>query len=181
MFTYISVLDDEYGTDYLKFEPETLKSELNPSDMAFDKIMAGITLRVTSSFWYDITSFEKIALAINSRPVSFEEYQSLSPAEITYAVVEAAMIDKPVPFSEDISIYISKILYDAGYAVAPDYIEHYYSNNKRFSRGINKKLHDMTKKSVGNDEKIQTAKLDMIEEYIKQQLASLITELNTYR
>ena len=118
--TYITVLDREYGQDYLVFEPETLKSELHPTDAVLDKIQAGITLKTTSMFWNDIVVFEKVALALNNRSVSFGEYQDISPGEIAWAVVEAGLIDKDKnTFSDDIKTYISRKLFDAGYVLAP--------------------------------------------------------------
>lgn len=168
--TYIAELDRRYGRDYLGFEPETLQGELHPTEAALDKIMAGITLKTTASFWHDITAFEKIALALNRRRVSFGEYQELSPGETAWAVVEAELIDDENKFSNDIKIYIAKILFDAGYTLTPLPL-----------RDIQDTLDGMTAQNKDIDRGIQKAKNESIAVYIKQQLGFLLDELNSLK
>lgn len=120
IITYMSMLDLKYGKDkYLDFEPETFKADLNVSGKVLDRIMVGVLLKSSSHFWNDITSFEKCALALNNRTISFGEFQDISPAEIAWAMVESGLITQPEPLSEDVGIYIAKVLHDEGYLNAP--------------------------------------------------------------
>lgn len=117
--TYLVALRQIYGTDYLEFEPETFQLEMDTSPVVTERIMSGILLETNGAFWNDITAFEKVSLAMNKRSVSFAEYQDISPAEIAWAVTEAGLITRPIPFSSDVNLYISKKYYDEGYIDMP--------------------------------------------------------------
>lgn len=168
IYSYLLALNELYGNDYLDFEPETFREDLGVSGRILDKIMAGIVLKTTSKFWNDIVTFEKVALALNNRSVSFTEYQDLSPAEIAWAVTEAGFITHPEPFGDDVKIYIAKKLHDEGYDLAP------------FPLGeVQEQLNQVNKLSdiSGDRETVQRAKHDAVNEYV---LLKLTTLLNSF-
>lgn len=172
VFTYLTELDRLYGKEYLDFEPDTFRSDLGVSDETLTRIMAGVALKTTSRFWNNIVVFEKIALALNNRSVSFAEYQELSPGEMAWAVTEAGLITDPEPLDDDIQIYIAKRLYDEGYDLPP------------FPLGeVQDELNAINKTndySISNENRqmIQGAKHDAVNDYIMQQTVSLLEESN---
>lgn len=170
IYTYLAGLDKLYGSEYLDFEPETIRGDLGLPDETLSRIMAGIVLKTTSGFWNEITTFEKVALALNNRSVSFGEYQEISPAEIAWAVTEAGLITRPEPFDDDVEIYIAKKLHDEGYDQAP------------FPLGeVQGQLNTMNKVNdynVNNENRqmVMHAKHDAVNSYIMQQLITLLKE-----
>lgn len=167
--TYLCALDKVYGADYLGFEPETLKAELSlPGPTTLDRIMAGIVIRTTSAFWDDIVAFEKAALALNNRSVSFGEYQQLSPAEMAWAVTEAGIIDDKEPMGSDVRTYVAKRLFDEGFLTAPAPLEE-----------VQSRLDSLIKGSTAMGA-VQTARHEAIREYVKQQLGAIVNERGEY-
>lgn len=177
--TYLAALDREYGQDYLFFEPETLQSELCPSEAVLDKIQAGITLKTTSAFWNDIVVFEKVALALNNRRVSFEEYQDLSPGEMTWAMVETRFIDSGESLGDDVKVYIAMRLRDEGYTLVPQDIEY----DRRAvgtpvpPQGVQEQLDKLTASPHVIDRHVQQSRLNVIETYTEQHLMAIIGEM----
>lgn len=171
-YTCLHLIEKLYGKDYLEFEPETFKQDLGISDEVLGKIMAGIVLKTTSRFWNDIVPFEKIALALNNRSVSFTEYQELSPAEIAWAVTEAGFITHPEPLDDDVKIYIAKILHDEGYDLAPFPL----GEVQEQLNSINKTRREYFQDSSLSDERqlVQRAKHDAVNECVLRQLMELL-------
>lgn len=170
VYTYLTELDKHYGEEYLDFEPDTFRSDLGVSNETLVKIMAGIVLKTTSRFWNEIVAFEKIALVLNNRLASFTEYQELSPAEIAWAVTEAGLITHPEPLDDDVEIYIAKKLHDEGYDLAPFPLGEVQGQ----LNAINK-VNDY---NVNNENRqmIMRAKHDIVNDYIMQQLITLLGE-----
>ena len=173
VYTCLHLVEKLYGKDYLEFEPETFKQDLGISDEVLGKIMAGIVLKTTSRFWNDIVPFEKIALALNDRSVSFTEYQELSPAEIAWAVTEAGFITQPEPFGDDVKIYIAKILHDEGYDLAPFPL----GETQEQLNSINKTRREYFQDSSLSDERqlVQRTKHDSVNDYVMSQLTDMLS------
>jgi hypothetical protein len=172
VYTCLSLVGKLYDKDYLAFEPETFKQDLGISDEVLGKIMAGIVLKTTSRFWGDIVPFEKIALALNNRSVSFTEYQELSPAEIAWAVTEAGFITHPEPLDDDVKIYIAKILHDEGYDLAPFPL----GETQGELNNINKTHRECFDDSGAGEERqlVQRTKHDAVNDYVLSKLIELL-------
>lgn len=172
VYTCLSLVENLYGKDFMEFEPETFQQDLGVSGEVLDKIMAGIVLKTTSKFWNDITPFEKIALTLNNRSVSFTEYQELSPAEIAWAVTEAGFITHPEPLDDDVKIYIAKILHDEGYDLAPFPL----GEVQEQLNNINKTRREYFQDSDPGDERqlVQQAKHGVVNNYVMTQLMELL-------
>lgn len=172
IYSYLVGLDKLYGNEYLDFEPETIRGDLGLSDETLSRIMAGIVLKTTSGFWCEITTFEKIALALNNRSVSFGEYQELSPAEIAWAVMEAGFITYPEPLDSDVQLYIAKILYDEGYSLAP-----FPLGEVQDELDLINKKGSLDQATEENRQVIQQAKRDAVNNYLMQQMMALLEEM----
>ena len=173
VYTCLQLIEKLYGKDYLEFEPETFKQDLSISDEVLGKIMAGIVLKTTSRFWNDIVPFEKIALALNDRSVSFTEYQELSPAEIAWAVTEAGFIKHPEPLGNDVKIYIAKILHDEGCDLAPFPL----GEVQEQLNNTNKTHHEYFQDSAMSDERrlVQRTRNDAVNNHVMSQLTDMLS------
>jgi len=171
VYTCLQLVEKLYGKDYVEFEPETFKQDLGIGGEVLCKIMAGLVLKTTSKFWNDITAFEKIALVLNNRLVSFTEYQELSPAEIAWAVTEAGLITHPEPLGDDVRIYIAKILHDEGYDLSPFPLGEVQSQ----LNDINNIMLDITDKK--ERQTIQRIKHDAVNNYVRSQLMEMVDSL----
>lgn len=173
VYTCLQLAERLYGKDYLEFEPETFRRDLGVKGEVLGKIMAGIVLKTTSGFWNDIVPFEKIALALNNRSVSFGEYQELSPAEIAWAVTGAGLITHPEPLGDDVKIYIAKILHDEGYDLAPFPL----GEVQEQLNNINKTPHSAIQIPQFQDDRqlVQRAKHDAVNDYVLSGLVELLS------
>ena len=174
IYTYMQMLDKHYGENvYLDFEPETFAHDLGVSGKVLDRIMCGLILKTSSRFWNDIVVFEKVALGLNNRTLSFDTYQDLSPAEMAWAVIEAGMITNAEPIDMDVAIYIAKKLSDDGFSAAPvPFVE-----IQPYLDRCNSVLSEFDTNSIVEERKvIENAKTDAIYGYVEQCHKELIDE-----
>lgn len=119
-----SSLNMTLGSDWVSWEPETLwadlkRAGLSVTDILKSKIQAVKTLLTTGAFWKDHLAFEKVAMALNDRTVSFDHYQHPSPAMIARALVQAREVHAG-DFSDEVCRYIAVVCFEAGLVVLPD-------------------------------------------------------------
>lgn len=82
------------GDRFESWEPETIRMELDDRDIDiyrenFDALMAVVTLRTTTDFWWDAIAFENICVALNGKSPHLDIFHNTAPAQIAWAV-EAA-------------------------------------------------------------------------------------------
>lgn len=85
------------GPQFLAWEPETIRVELADEGVEitsanFDALMAAITLRVTTNFYWDANTFENVIVALNAHNVVFDTLQEVTPAQIAWGVTQAHLI-----------------------------------------------------------------------------------------
>lgn len=125
---------DEYGLDWLEYEPETLGDELGRlagkqlPQTNCDKLQALTLLFTRDLFWKDIRAFTHTANALGGTdlPVLFTAFDPPDPEECAWVVYEAFLNEpldtgeQPVDrFSRDVLYYVGSILQDAGLLSAP--------------------------------------------------------------
>jgi hypothetical protein len=188
------ILSDKFGIDWLKWEPETLYTEIKhefgstPRQEVRDKIQAVKTCVLTNSPWIEWDIFENVCLALNNVQPNFKVVQDLSPAQIAFAVREMKRIRSEESLQGDALSYAAFRMHRGGLILAPDgcracdrIIETYF--HSRFNTAERAALED-TKEEVrwlwrgvrdGSlkrdlDESavdIQLARLSAVEEYVK--------------
>lgn len=112
--------------DYVTWEPESVWVELSHHGIDLPtenraKILAGITLHLVPSFYWDGVVFEKTAVALEGHAANPEILEEPPPAWLAWAVVEAGMILKqPFEFQHEPRAYAGVILARAGFVLAPE-------------------------------------------------------------
>lgn len=115
---------------FLEWEPESIWIELERQGIDVPlpnraRAAAAITILWVPSFYWDAVTFEKTALAFDGRPPHPDILEEATPAQLAWAVVEAAWIRKlwghhAVEFRHEPGVYAATVLHRDGYARAPE-------------------------------------------------------------
>jgi hypothetical protein len=98
---------DEFGTEMLDWEPETLRLEIKnewkvtPPQVNFDKIWALVTVLTTNSFYDSFEGFTHICNALSNTEASFDVYDPADVTEMAWAIAECTLLDPPDPTGKD--------------------------------------------------------------------------------
>jgi len=125
LVTLKNLLGDCWG-----WEPESIWLELGNRNIQVPasnqaKILAGITLYFTPSFYWDAGVFEKTALAFDGHAPNPDILEEASSAELAWAVREAARIvaahgDEPHSFMHEPAAYAAVVMHREGLVLAPE-------------------------------------------------------------
>jgi len=159
-------LIDEYGADWVKWLPETIREQLwrdygDIPEEVIQKIFAIKILLSNDDFWNSPYVFQNIILAFNNVYPDFGFFQDISPAQIVHGILEAKKI-REYDFDEIIKSYIRNALYDHGLFAPPQQLD--FLGLDMIS-GIS-----YTGKGAIDDETfegIQSTKLNAIDIYVK--------------
>jgi len=85
------------GPTFFSWEPESIRLELTDLDVEildenFNALMAVITLRETTNFFWDANVFENVCVALNGETPQFDIVHELAPGQIAWGVEQANMI-----------------------------------------------------------------------------------------
>lgn len=134
------ILIDYYGTDFIQWHPETIKSEIEADfgvqlpRLAFDKIMAGCVVLTNDSFFRNAQSFIHVCNVFSGSPFNPEVFDPADPYECAWGMSEALLLVPPEeenaePFSDEVRSYIGQVLNEWGYVTAPDILSIALDNN----------------------------------------------------
>lgn len=114
------------GPTFLAYEPETLWLELDPCPSNRDKLMSGIALAMTPSFYWDYRVFGATTHAFTNEMVIPESVPKCDAGQMAWACFEAELIyaltdtGNSVPeFDPCVEAYVGVSLWDEGYAATP--------------------------------------------------------------
>ena len=179
-------LNDEYGEEWLDFEPETIRDVVREGDkdeLKFNTIMALQTAIKTQSdtdgfYFNDWRVFEKIVLCCVGVVPDFLEIEHVEPQEIHYAYELFQKIKPEVDFSIEVAKYIAasyneeNIVYCPFYTKVDKYLEE--DSFKEEVRSLWEKLKDKDIDKISQLEEtaegVQIRRLVYIEEYSKEML-----------
>lgn len=126
--TLLVMAMDLFGPDdlsWMQWAPETLKIEIfegysaKPSKLALDRLMAGIAILTTDSFWNSLPKFIDICNAMAGEGVD-DTFNIADTTEITWSVVESVLLTQEEPqFSEEIVAYIEEQIKSEGLGQVP--------------------------------------------------------------
>jgi hypothetical protein len=124
-----ALMIDNFGTDFLSWEPETIELELRglgvvPDNALKDKIMAVTVLLSTNSFHVDFGSFNNLCQVFNSDTNSSELFVPASIDDILWGCSEARILEGPADFdgqgfTPDIAVYVGQMLTSEGITDPP--------------------------------------------------------------
>ena len=133
--TLVNVLTVHFGTDWVNWEPETLRKELVDRGLViekdmdlpqnrilFDMLFAAQLLYSHSGFMDFWRMFEKVCKALNGKPVIMQEIQNTTPFEMSYfrKLVNILREDlKNEDFGTEVLQYQAACCFNAGFYVAP--------------------------------------------------------------
>lgn len=184
------------GPTFRTWEPESIWLTLERTGVDIpalnrDKLLAAITLTVIPAFWFEINAFENTIMAFNNVLSDYEILQEATPAQISWAVLEAELlysqmsdIEETTEFDYEPINYTAIVLNRAGFVLAPELLSFAQNAlNKLNNDGINvdrDKLHirwndiktkDLTKVSYDNTPfDMQLARLTAVQLYLQERL-----------
>jgi len=136
--TVINVLTYHFGTDWVNWEPETIRQELDSRGLVarseqdspanrilFDCIFAAQLLYSHSGFMDFWRMYEKLCKAFNGSPVMMQEIQTTTPAEMAYfrKLINILRNDlKAEDFGTEVRKYQAACCFNSGFYVAPGVI-----------------------------------------------------------
>lgn len=175
---------DEWGTDMLDWEPETLpraarmswNAELPQANR--DKIWALITHMTTDAFYSSLDGFIHICNALSGHGVDFEQFDPAEVDEMCWGVAETSLIapmEKEDRFCEEIVAYMETRLEYEGFQKVPHMLKKFVQIPAR-EEELNQTL---TSDGIGfkNYWKMQESRLANIDIWIKERLTALFTTL----
>lgn len=119
------VLFEKFDTEWIDWEPETLKQEIlstfnatSISEHNWQKIQAGRTLVQTLGFWEEWHIFEKIIQALNNNIPRFDIAQRCTLAQLMAGVDMANQI-REEEYGDEIQRYIAACALDEGVVYLP--------------------------------------------------------------
>jgi len=127
------VAADSFGNELLTWDPETIRIEMTerfgefPSHN-YNRLMAGIELSTTNSFYNDLPAFIRICNSLYNGTFDPREFDPADVAEISWGITESLLIWPPdsreeEPFAPDIIEYIAIAIKDEGIMVPPDVLK----------------------------------------------------------
>jgi hypothetical protein len=127
MFT---VLTDEYGLEFLDWEPDTLRREVqsafgaSPPQVNWDKVWALSALLTTNTFFTNLDAFLHTCLALSGEDNDFRNFTPADVSQMAWGVTEAHLLSPPDEkagdvFNDEIRQYVRLKLEDEGFARPP--------------------------------------------------------------
>jgi len=121
---------DEYGTDFLNWDPDTIRMQtkeaynLDLPRLALDKLMAFRMALTTNLFYTSPAAFIQIGNALNGSEADFDGYDPLDADEAAWAVTEVTLNDPPGEnegerFSPAVAKFVGITLDNAGIITPP--------------------------------------------------------------
>lgn len=118
------ILLDQYGPDYLNWEPEALRTTLlkdnrKCSESVWTKILASRVLLLSPAPWRQWEQFHWVSQGLAGKPPNFVYLEKPQIGFLMAAVDAMTVVDHSRPFAEDPAKYVATTLRDAGVPYAP--------------------------------------------------------------
>jgi hypothetical protein len=188
--TLLTLFIDTYGTEALQWDPLTIQTEIERdfdvklSRSLFDRLMAGIAVLSTDSFFKSLPDFINLCNVISGSPFDPTVFDPADAGECAWGMTEALMISPPdddeqEPFAQEIVDYISEVLKNEGILTPPDIL-------RVGLKGDYAGLADKIKYDFSDDPEMfqaifetEKAKADDINSVVKERLRLLVQQLES--
>lgn len=116
-----AILMEQYGEDWLDWDPATIYLELRddfnaePSAQVLDRISALLVAVNTGEFFVRYEAFSGISHALNTGEPSFTIFDPVETEEAGWAVTELSLIRDLLPFGYSVKQYLKQALLADGY------------------------------------------------------------------
>ena len=186
--TLLTLFLDAYGTEALQWDPLTIQTEIEQdfdvklSRSVFDRLMAGIAVLSTDSFFQSLPDFINLCNVLSGSLFDPSVFDPADAAECAWGMTEALMISPPddddqEPFAQEIVDYISEALKNEGILTPPDIL-------RVGLRGDYAGMADKVKYDFSDDPEMfqaifetEKAKTDDINAVIKERLSLMVGQL----
>jgi hypothetical protein len=127
--TLVTSLVDLYGTEAMSWAPQTIRMELEDdfgvpmAPLLFDRLMAGIALITTDTFYSSLPDFIELCLVLSGAAYDPTVFQPADADDCAWGVTEALLLappDSENPFSDEIRAYIGQVTEAEGIINPPD-------------------------------------------------------------
>lgn len=171
---------DEFGTDMLDWEPETLHREINEvwkvsvPERNLDKIWALVTVLTTDTFYSSLEAFIHVCNALSGNGADFKTFDPATVQEMCWAVAETQLLNPPEKddaFNDEIKTYMRARLDEEGFLKAPQLLRPYVPDKAEDS--VDEPLAMDGIDYNGFWDKQQRDRLE-IDEYVRRRLFTLI-------
>jgi hypothetical protein len=186
--TMVVALIDVYGTEFLAWSPETTRMETE-EDFSFkwratnfDRLMAGIALLKTDSFYRSLPDFIELCNILSGSGATPGVFDPADALECAWGITEALLLSPPdsdEPFDEEIRAYIGKVVEMEGIIVPPDILKIGILDQDRKHRITADFSDDPEMFNAVWDTEAQ--KTEEINEVVKARLFALVSQLQAVR
>jgi hypothetical protein len=180
----IVVLVDFYGTEFVNWAPQTIREETEADfgiewpQANFDRLMAGVALVVTDSFYKSLPDFIELCNILAGSPATPGVFDLADAGECAWGITEALLLSPPddeEPFTEEIRTYIGKVCEMEGIITPPDILRLAIMSGDHKIRVHNEYSDDP--EMYGAIWQMEADKTDDINDLVKSRLALLIQQL----
>ena len=186
--TLVLCFIDVYGTEGLEWDPMTVRKEIEEDfnlkmpPKAFNKLMAGINVATTDQFYTSLPDFIDLCNIMSGDTLDPRWFDPADPGECAWGITEAMFISPPEreeenPFAQDIVGYIAEVIKSHGIQNPPDVL-------KIGLRGDAAQIAENVAQTFSDDPemysaiwKVQQEKSDEIRAYVKDNLRSLLGQI----
>lgn len=183
----VTMVLDDFGVEALTWAPQTIVMELETnyqtqiSSANLDRLMAGIHLVTSNSFYVSLPDFNDLCNVLSWEPITPGVFIPADAASCAWGITEAMLLSPPDDldnaFTDEIRAYVGAAVKEEGILSPPDVLR-IADLDKEVERRVR---YDFTDDPV-MFEAIFTNEADKtkeINEFIKKRLRALVTQLSS--
>lgn len=179
---------DTYGTEGLEWDPMTIRKEIEEDfnvkipTRTFNKLMAGINIATTDQFYTSLPEFIDLCNILSGDVLDPRWFDPADPGECAWGITEALFISPPEreeenPFAPDIVGYIAETIKAHGIQNPPDVLKIGLKEDAaQIAENVAQTFSD-DPEMYSAIWKVQQEKSDEIRRYVKENLNSLLAQI----
>lgn len=182
----VCCLVDAYGTEALSWAPETIRTETSEDwrtswpGSNFDRLMAGISLLVSNSFYKSLPDFNELCLVLSGAPFTPSQWSPADADDCAWGITEALLLappdeNDPEPFVAEIRYFIGEVTRDEGIINPPDILRIALSDDDAIGR-VQADFSDDPEMSTSIWQ-FEASKTDEINQLVQERLYLLVQQL----
>jgi len=188
MTTLLVICSDLYGYEFMKWSPETIRLQLREdvqteiASVNLSKIMAGIAVLTTDSFYQNLPRFIQLCNVIADEDFNPMVFDPADSHEMAWAITEVLLLDPPEDadnaFSDEIRSYIGVVVQQEGIVNPPDVLAIAMSD-KRLDDEMNADVEGEDPEFFAAFWQNQASKGDEIKNMLTLQVGELIKQITS--
>ena len=183
---------DSYGTEGLEWDPMTIRQEIEEDfgvkipNKVFNRLMSAINIATTDQFYTSLPDFIDLCNILSGDVLDPRWFDPADPSECAWGITEALMISPPDdgeenPFASEIVGYIAQVVKSHGIHNPPDVLKIGLGEDAdKISENVAQTFSD-DPEMYSAIWKTQQDKSDDIKTYVKENLRSLIKQIDSLK